>query len=185
MKASAVADSMWRHRGRAKVFCCEEDARDDLERGAIVPGDVVVVNWEGPAGGPGMRELSLLAATAQGMGLAESVSFVTDGRYSGATRGPCIGHVEPEAARGGAIGLICDGDLIDINLHSRTLNLVVDDKPASEEFFDGRRQDSLFRPRQRELGPLMRFYSQSVGPTARGAVMGDDGGLPGHMIPAL
>ena len=176
VKASGVVDTMWQHRGQARVFLCEERARDALAAGHIVPGDVVVVNWEGPAGGPGMRELSLLAATAQGMGLADSVSFLTDGRYSGATRGPCIGHVDPEAARGGPIGLIRDGDMIDIDLHARTLNLLVESEPATEAFFNGRRRDGGFAPPERAIGPLLRFYSRSVGPTARGAVMGDHQG---------
>ena len=144
-----------------------------MAAGQISPGDVVVVNWEGPAGGPGMRELSLLAATAQGMGLAESVSFVTDGRYSGATRGPCIGHVDPEAAKGGAIGLIEDGDLIDIDLDERRLNLLVDGEAASEAFFAARRASGRFGGPQRDLGPLLRFYAKAVGPTATGAVLGE------------
>ena len=130
------------------------------------------VSWEGPAGGPGMRELSLLAATAQGMGLAESVSFITDGRYSGATRGPCIGHVDPEAAKGGPIGLVRSGDLIDIDLHERKLNLLVDGEPAREMFFEERRKSGEFAGPEREYGSLLRFYSRTVGPTAEGAVFG-------------
>ncbi|MBM3277150.1 MAG: dihydroxy-acid dehydratase [Candidatus Handelsmanbacteria bacterium] len=172
VKVSAVESAMWRHRGPARVFPCEEEARDALEAGRIQPGDVVVVNWEGPAGGPGMRELSLLAATAHGMGLGTSVSFITDGRYSGATRGPCIGHVDPEAARGGPIGLVADGDLIDIELYERRLNLLVDGTPADEGFFAARRQSGRFAGPQRDYGPLLRFYSQCVGPTSAGAVMG-------------
>lgn len=172
VKVSAVEASMWRHRGPARVFPCEEQARDALEAGRIKPGDVVVVNWEGPAGGPGMRELSLLAATAHGLGLGNSVSFLTDGRYSGATRGPCIGHMDPEAARGGAIGLVADGDEIDIDLHERRLNLLVGGVPADEGFFAARRESGKFRGPVRDYGPLLRFYSQSVGPTSTGAVMG-------------
>jgi dihydroxy-acid dehydratase len=172
VKVSAVEGSMWKHRGPARVFPCEEDARGALEAGRIGPGDVVVVNWEGPAGGPGMRELSLLAATAQGLGLGTSVSFVTDGRYSGATRGPCIGHVDPEAARGGPIGLVADGDTIDIDLHERRLNLLADGVPAGEAFFAARQQSGRFKGPQRDYGPLLRFYSQCVGPTSAGAVLG-------------
>ncbi len=172
IKASGVTEKMWRHRGLARVFHCEEEARDALAAGGIEPGDVVVVNFEGPAGGPGMRELSLLAATAQGMGLNESVSFITDGRYSGATRGPCIGHVDPEAAKGGPIGLIANGDTIDIDLHERRLNLLVDDKPASETFFEQRRTSGEFASPDRDYGPLLRFYSEAVGPTAKGAIFG-------------
>ena len=172
VKASAVETAMWRHRGPARVFPCEEEARDALEAGRIKPGDIVVVNWEGPAGGPGMRELSLLAATAHGMGLGNSVSFITDGRYSGATRGPCIGHVDPEAARGGPIGLVAEGDEIDIDLHERRLNLLVRGIPADEAFFVARRQSGRFTGPQRDYGPLLRFYSRSVGPTSTGAVLG-------------
>jgi len=173
VKASGVVAKMWRHRGPAKVFPCEEEARDALAEGGIKSGEVVVVNFEGPAGGPGMRELSLLAATAQGMGLGESVSFVTDGRYSGATRGPCVGHVDPEAARGGPIGLVQDGDIIDIDLHERRLNLLVDGRPAGEAFFEARRQSGRYPGPERDYGPLLRLYSRAVGPTARGAVLGD------------
>jgi len=172
VKASGVAQGMWRHRGPARVFLCEEEARDALAAGTICAGDVVVVAWEGPAGGPGMRELSLLAATAQGMGLAESVSFITDGRYSGATRGPCIGHVDPEAARGGPIGLIEDGDVIDIDLHARALNLLVEGRPAEPVFFEERRRSGRFAGPVRDYGPLLRLYRENVGPTAKGAVLG-------------
>ena len=176
VKASGVHETMWRHRGPARVFNCEEDARDALANGGITAGDVVVVNFEGPAGGPGMRELSLLAATATGMGLGESVSFITDGRYSGATRGPCIGHVDPEAARGGPLGLVAEGDVIDIDLHARCFNLLVDGEPASLEEFERRRAAGAGKAPERDLGPLLRLYGRTVGPTARGAVMGDDGG---------
>ena len=172
VKASGVTLGMWQHRGPARVFVCEEEARDALAAGRVTAGDVVVVAWEGPAGGPGMRELSLLAATAQGMGLAESVSFVTDGRYSGATRGPCIGHVDPEAARGGPIGLIEDGDTVDIDLHGRSLNLLVDGAPAGEDLFQARRESGRFGGPRRDYGPLLGLYSQTVGPTATGAVLG-------------
>jgi dihydroxy-acid dehydratase len=173
VKASGVTDAMWRHRGPARVFGSEDAAREALASGGIRPGDVVVVNWEGPAGGPGMRELSLLAATATGMGLGESVSFVTDGRYSGATRGPCIGHVDPEAARGGPIGLVADGDAIDIDLHARRMDLLVNGKVADDDVFSERRRSDRFARPERDLGPLLRLYARTVGPTARGAVMGD------------
>jgi dihydroxy-acid dehydratase len=172
IKASAVVDRMWQHCGPASVFDCEEAARDALAGGRVKPGDVVVVNWEGPAGGPGMRELSLLAATAQGMGLNDSVAFVTDGRYSGATRGPCVGHVDPEAARGGPIGLIEDGDIIAMDLHARTLDLLVDGVPAGADLFEMRQQSGRFPAPARDLGPLLSMYSRTVGPTGAGAVLG-------------
>jgi dihydroxy-acid dehydratase len=174
VKASGVVEKMWRHRGPARVFHCEETARDALADGQIQAGDVVVVNFEGPAGGPGMRELSLLAATAQGMGLNESVSFITDGRYSGATRGPCIGHVDPEAAKGGAIGLVADGDIIDIDMHERRMDLLDGGTPADQAFFAARRASGDFAQAQKDYGPLLRFYSKAVGDTAKGAIFGGE-----------
>ena len=173
VKASGVSETMWRHRGPARVYNCEEDAREALAAGTIRPGDVVVVNYEGPSGGPGMRELSLLAATAIGMGLGESVSFVTDGRYSGATRGPCIGHVDPEAAKGGTIGLVADGDTIDIDLHERRMDLIVEGEVADETLFAARARSGRSQRPARDLGPLLRLYARTVGPTSRGAVMGE------------
>ena len=184
VKASGVSERMWRHRGPARVYGCEEDAREALAEGVIRPGDVVVVSHEGPAGGPGMRELSLLAATAVGMGLGESVSFVTDGRYSGATRGPCIGHVDPEAAKGGPIGLVTDGDTIDIDLYERRMDLIADGRAAGKALFDERRRSGRFDRPARDLGPLLRLYAQTVGQTARGAVMGE-GIYQGHKAQGL
>ena len=124
VKQSAVAPAMLRHIGPARVFESEEEVRDSLTARTIQPGDVLVIRNEGPAGGPGMRELSIPAAMLVGMGLGESVAMITDGRYSGATRGPCIGHVCPEAYAGGPIAVVREGDLIEIDIPGRRLNLL-------------------------------------------------------------
>ncbi len=123
VKQSAVGPTMLKHSGPAVVFESEEEVRDHLERDTVKAGDVLVIRYEGPRGGPGMREMSIPAAMLVGMGLGDSVAMVTDGRYSGATRGPCIGHVAPEAARGGPIAAVRDGDIIEIDIPARRLNV--------------------------------------------------------------
>ena len=119
---------MRRHKGPAKVFEAEEELKDALMSDKIKEGDVLVVRYEGPKGGPGMRELSIPAAVLIGMGLGDSVAMITDGRYSGATRGPFIGHVCPEAFEGGPISIVQDGDIIEIDLEKRLLNLLVSEE---------------------------------------------------------
>ena len=111
VKRSAVLPEMLVHEGPAKVFDCEEDAQAAINAGKIVAGDVVVIRYEGPKGGPGMREMLNPTSAIMGMGLGNSVALITDGRFSGATRGACIGHVSPEAASGGAIGVVREGDI--------------------------------------------------------------------------
>jgi dihydroxy-acid dehydratase len=123
VKQSAVHPDMLRHSGPAVCFDSEEDVRRRLLSGKVKRGDVLVIRYEGPRGGPGMREMSIPAAILVGMGLGDSVAMVTDGRYSGATRGPCIGHVAPEAAAGGPIAAVRDGDIIDIDIPARRLDL--------------------------------------------------------------
>jgi len=125
VKQSAVHPAMLRHSGPAVCFDSEEDVRNRLLSGKVKRGDVLVIRYEGPRGGPGMREMSIPAAILVGMGLGDSVAMVTDGRYSGATRGPCIGHVAPEAAAGGPIAAVRDGDIIDIDIPARRLDLRV------------------------------------------------------------
>ena len=132
VKQSAVDPAMLTHSGPAKVFDCEEDVRDYMSSKSVQPGDVLIIRYEGPKGGPGMRELSIPAAMLIGMGLGDSVAMITDGRYSGASRGPCIGHVCPEAAEGGPIALAQDGDIIDINIPNRSLNIRVSDSELEE-----------------------------------------------------
>ena len=114
VKRSAVAPQMLVHEGPARVFESEEDAQSAINAGQIRPGDVVVIRYEGPKGGPGMREMLNPTSAIQGMGLGESVALITDGRFSGATRGACIGHVSPEAASGGVIGVVEEGETMEI-----------------------------------------------------------------------
>ena len=132
VKKSAVDPSMWRHSGPARVFDSEEEACTAIFGGAINPGDVVVIRYEGPSGGPGMREMLTPTSAICGMGLASSVALITDGRFSGASKGPCIGHVSPEAAAGGPIALVREGDVIDIDIQAGTLELRVPDEVLAE-----------------------------------------------------
>ncbi|WP_342636521.1 dihydroxy-acid dehydratase [Olsenella uli] len=132
VKKSAVAPEMWRHSGPARVFDSEEAACQAIFGGAINPGDVVVIRYEGPSGGPGMREMLTPTSAICGMGLASSVALITDGRFSGASKGPCIGHVSPEAAAGGPIALVQEGDVIDIDIQAGTLTLDVPDEVLAE-----------------------------------------------------
>lgn len=125
VKISAVAPNMFVHRGPAVVFECMEDAIAAVEKGTIEKGSVIVIRNEGPIGGPGMREMQLVTTLLVGTGLSDTTALVTDGRFSGATRGPCIGHVSPEAAEGGPIAFVRDGDIISINLHKGSLTLEV------------------------------------------------------------
>jgi dihydroxy-acid dehydratase len=125
IKQSAVDPKMRYHKGPARVFECEEELREALLSNIVKEGDVLVIRYEGPKGSPGMRELSLPAAVLIGMGLGDSVAMITDGRYSGATRGPCIGHICPEAMEGGPIAIVKDGDLIEIDIENRKLNLLI------------------------------------------------------------
>jgi len=134
IKQSAVNINMRYHKGIAKVFESEEDLKEALMNDTIKEGDVLVIRYEGPKGGPGMRELSIPAAILIGMGLGDSVAMITDGRYSGATRGPCIGHVCPEAYDGGPISIVRDGDEIEIDLDNRQLNLLVSDEEIKKRF---------------------------------------------------
>ena len=128
VKRSAVAPEMLKHSGPAKVFDCEEDAMAAITGGKIVEGDVVVIRYEGPKGGPGMREMLNPTSAIMGMGLGSTVALITDGRFSGATRGASIGHVSPEAAAGGPIGLVKDGDIIEIDINANKINVQVSDE---------------------------------------------------------
>jgi len=123
VKQSAVAEKAMKFEGKAKVFDSEEAAMKAIMDKKIKPGDIVVVRYEGPKGGPGMREMLSPTAAISGMGLGESVVLITDGRFSGGTRGPCIGHVSPEAAEGGPIAIVKDGDIIELDIHARKLDL--------------------------------------------------------------
>ncbi len=164
VKSSAVDDTMLRHTGPARVFDSEEPAMRAILDGKINKGDVVVIRYEGPKGGPGMREMLSTTSAIYGQGMGEQVALVTDGRFSGGTRGFCIGHVGPEAAEGGPIALIRDGDIIAIDAEAGTLDIEV---PAEE--LERRRQAWSPRPNGFTSGALWK-YAQLVGPASKGAV---------------
>jgi len=168
VKRSAVVDEMMVHKGPARVFECEEDAIVAIKGGKIVPGDVVVIRYEGPKGGPGMREMLNPTSAIAGMGLGSSVALITDGRFSGASRGASIGHVSPEAAVGGPIALVEEGDIIKINIPEMTLELDV-----SDEVLAGRRKNWTPREPKVTTGYLAR-YASMVTSGNRGAILAID-----------
>ncbi len=163
VKQGAVAPEMMQHSGPSRCFDSEEEASDAILSGKIREGDVVVIRYEGPKGGPGMREMLTPTSALTGMGLGSSVALITDGRFSGATRGAAVGHVSPEAAVGGPIALIRDGDLIDVDITNRTLNLHVD-----EAELETRR--GAWKAPHKELSGYLKRYAQQVTSGARGAV---------------
>ena len=165
VKRSAVAPEMMTHQGPARVFDCEDDAIEAIYAGKIVPGDVVVIRYEGPKGGPGMREMLNPTSAIVGMGLGSSVALITDGRFSGATRGAAIGHVCPEAAQGGPIALVEDGDLITVDITGCAITLHVD-----EETLAARRATWVCPPPKVTTGYLAR-YAKLVTSASRGAVL--------------
>ncbi|MCI8719917.1 MAG: dihydroxy-acid dehydratase [Oscillospiraceae bacterium] len=164
VKRSAVAPEMLVHEGPARVFECEEDAQAAINAGDIHPGDVVVIRYEGPRGGPGMREMLNPTSAIMGMGLGSSVALITDGRFSGATRGACIGHVSPEAASGGPIGVVREGDIIRIDIPGNRLELLV-----GEEELAARMRD--FAPKKKVLSGYLKRYAALVSSGASGAVV--------------
>ena len=168
VKRSAVAPEMLTHTGPARVFDCEEDAIDAIYKGKIVDGDVVVIRYEGPKGGPGMREMLNPTSALAGMQLDKTVALITDGRFSGASRGASIGHVCPEAASGGNIGLLQEGDIIEIDIPGAKINAKV-----SDEEFAKRRETYVPREPNVKSGWLYR-YSKMVAPSSKGAVMKED-----------
>jgi dihydroxy-acid dehydratase len=165
VKAAGVAPSMMVFRGPARIFESEEEARIGILVGKVVAGDVVVIRYEGPQGGPGMQEMLAPTAALAGRGLAESVALITDGRFSGATRGGAIGHVSPEAAAGGPIALIEPGDMIEIDIPQRHLSLLVDEAALQQRRAAWRR-----RPRNVKRGYLSR-YASMVTSADQGAVL--------------
>lgn len=166
VKRSAVAPEMLVHTGPAKVFDCEEDAMQAILGGKIVSGDVVVIRYEGPKGGPGMREMLNPTSAIMGMGLGSTVALITDGRFSGATRGAAIGHVSPEAAVGGPIGVVKDGDMITVNIPENKITLDIDNAELKQ------RLDS-FVPEAKELKGYLKRYAQMVSSGANGAILKD------------
>ena len=165
VKQSAVAAEMMEHEGPARVFNCEDDAIEAIYAGKIVAGDVVVIRYEGPKGGPGMREMLNPTSAIAGMGLDKDVALITDGRFSGATRGASIGHVSPEAASGGNIGLVEEGDLISINIPAHTIQLKV-----SDEELAARRAKWVCPEPKIKAGYLAR-YAKMVSSADRGAIL--------------
>ena len=165
VKQSAVAPEMMRHKGPARVFNSEDEAIAVIYAGGIRPGDVVVIRYEGPKGGPGMREMLNPTSAIAGMGLDKDVALITDGRFSGATRGASIGHVSPEAASGGPIGLVQEGDMIEIDIPARSIQLCV-----SEEELAERRKTWVCPPPRIQSGYLKR-YARSVSSADRGAIL--------------
>lgn len=165
VKRSAVAESMMKHTGPARVFDCEEDAIAAITGGKINPGDVIVIRYEGPKGGPGMREMLSPTSAIAGMGLGESVALITDGRFSGASRGASIGHVSPEAAVGGPIAYIHEGDMITVDIPNLSLSVDV----SSEEFEKRKKETTLLEPKVK-TGYLAR-YASMVTSGNRGAVL--------------
>ena len=164
VKRSAVLPEMLVHEGPARVFDCEEDAQAAINAGRIVAGDVVVIRYEGPKGGPGMREMLNPTSAIMGMGLGNSVALITDGRFSGATRGACVGHITPEAASGGMIGVVEDGDIISINIPENTIELKVDADVLAQRM-------QSFVPKKKELSGYLKRYAALVSGGAAGAVL--------------
>ncbi len=164
VKQGAMSEKMKVFTGRARVFDCEEDAMKAVMEGKIKEGDVIVIRYEGPKGGPGMREMLAVTAAVMGMGLGEKVALITDGRFSGGTHGPCIGHVSPEAAQGGPIGVVKEGDKIHINVPERRLELLI-----SQEELERRLKE--FKPKEKEVkSKLLRKYAKLVSSASKGAI---------------
>ena len=165
VKRSAVAEEMMQHKGPAKVFDSEEEAIAAIKGGKIVAGDIVVIRYEGPAGGPGMREMLSPTSAIAGMGLDKEVALITDGRFSGATRGAAIGHVSPEAVSGGNIAFVKDGDIISIDIPNHSIILEVSDEELAE-----RRKTMRIKVKENLTGYLKR-YSKMVASADKGAII--------------
>ena len=165
VKQSAVAPEMLRHKGPARVFNSEEEAIAVIYAGGIHPGDVVVIRYEGPKGGPGMREMLNPTSAIAGMGLDKDVALITDGRFSGATRGASIGHVSPEAASGGVIGLVQEGDLIEIDIPGRSIHLCVEDAELAE------RRKTWVCPEPKIKSGYLTRYAKLVSSADKGAIL--------------
>ncbi|HIX31449.1 MAG TPA: dihydroxy-acid dehydratase, partial [Firmicutes bacterium] len=165
VKQSAVAPEMKVHEGPARVFDSEEDAIAAIYAGKIVSGDVVVIRYEGPKGGPGMREMLNPTSAIAGMGLDKEVALITDGRFSGATRGASIGHVSPEAASGGPIGLVQEGDVIAIDIPNHAINVRVSDEELA------RRKAAWVCPEPKVKTGYLARYAKMVSSADKGAIL--------------
>jgi dihydroxy-acid dehydratase len=164
VKQSAVAPEMRRHRGPARVFDGEDAAVEALRCHAVQPGEVMVIRYEGPRGGPGMPEMHVPATLLAGQELGRTVSLVTDGRFSGGSRGACVGHVAPEAAAGGPIALVQDGDEIVIDLRARRLDLLVPDEILAQ-------RRATWKPRELALSGYLARYAAEVGSSHEGCIV--------------
>jgi len=164
VKQSAVAPEMLVNQGAARVFEAEEEATAAILGGKIKPGDIVVIRYEGPKGGPGMREMLTPTSAIAGMGLDKEVALLTDGRFSGGTRGAAIGHISPEAAEGGPIALVKEGDRIKIDIPAKTLTLLVDDAELA------RRRQAWQPPEPKISQGYLSRYSRMVSSGSQGAV---------------
>jgi dihydroxy-acid dehydratase len=164
VKQSGVSEPMMRFTGTARCFDSEEEAMAALMQGKISSGNVVVIRYEGPKGGPGMREMLAPTAAIMGLGLGDSVALITDGRFSGGTRGPCIGHISPEAAEGGPIALVEEGDEISLDIPNRRLELLVDEKTLAE------RREGWRRPEPKIKTGWLARYAKVVTSAYTGAI---------------
>ena len=165
VKRSAVAAEMLVHKGPAKVFNSEEEAIAAIKGGKIIAGDVVVIRYEGPSGGPGMREMLSPTSAIAGMGLDKDVALITDGRFSGATRGAAIGHVSPEAVRGGNIAYVQDGDIISINIPEYSVTLEVSDEELAK-----RKENTKLLVKE-DITGYARRYAAMVSSADKGAII--------------
>ena len=163
VKAGAVADEMQVHSGPAKVYNSEEEAVEGILGGKVKSGDVVVIRYEGPKGGPGMREMLTPTSVIAGMGLDKEVALLTDGRFSGATRGASIGHVCPEAASGGTIAVVRDGDIIEIDIPNRKLNVKLSDEEIAK-------RKAELKPYEPDVKGYLKKYAMHVGSAVNGAI---------------
>ena len=165
VKQTAVSAAMMKHTGPARVYDSEEESMAGIVGGGVKAGDVVIIRYEGPKGGPGMRETLAPTSAIAGAGLSESVALITDGRFSGGTRGPCIGHVSPEAAVGGPIALVADGDIVSIDIPARKVDLLVD--PAILE----ERKKAWKAPEPKITSGILARYRNSVTSASKGSVL--------------
>ena len=166
VKQTGVDPEMLVHQGPARVFDSEEEGTEAIYQGRVKPGEVVVLRYEGPKGGPGMREMLAATAALVGMGLGRSTAIITDGRFSGGTRGPCLGHIAPEAAAGGLLAYVRDGDLIEINIPERRLELRVAEVEIQE-------RKAAAQPREKKVRGVLSRYRRLVGSVSKGAVLAD------------
>jgi dihydroxy-acid dehydratase len=165
VKKSAVPERMFRYRGPARVFECEEDAIYQMFNGKVTPGECVIIRYEGPKGGPGMREMAIPAHLLQLLGLGDSSALVTDGRYSGTNYGMCIGHVSPEAADGGPLAVVQDGDTIEVDIHERRIRLDIPDDELEK------RLSAWQPPEPRFKKGILSWYARNVTSGDKGAVL--------------